>query len=154
MVEKNRTSLMIDKVEKVELAAIDDLRKNIEKSYKLFTEAEKIIQNYDKKINNLFEKAKKLRGTLNNNLKVVEKDAKIEELKVELEATELKPGTVHTVQTLAAAEPGFNEGGIRWVIFQHKSKLVDEGAIFFVGKKLLIDRDRYVSLLKEGGLTA
>jgi hypothetical protein len=63
-------------------------------------------------------------------------------------------GTVHTVQTLAAAGPGFNEGGIRWVIFQHKSKLVDEGAIFFVGKKLLIDRDRYVSLLKDGGLAA
>jgi hypothetical protein len=65
-----------------------------------------------------------------------------------------KPGTVHTVQTLAAAEPGLNEGGIRWTIFQHKSKSVDEGAIFFVGKKLLIDRDRFLSLLKEGGLVA
>jgi len=76
LITEKKTSLMIDKVEKVELAAIDDLRKNIEKSYKLFTEADKIIQNNDKKINNLFEKAKKLRGTLNNNLKVVEKDAK------------------------------------------------------------------------------
>ena len=66
----------------------------------------------------------------------------------------IKHGNIHSVQTLAAAEPGLNEGGIRWTIFQHKSKLVDEGAIFFVGKKLLIDRDRYVSLLKEGGLTA
>ena len=73
---------------------------------------------------------------------------------MEPEVSILKPGTVHTVQTLAAAEPGFNEGGIRWTIFQHKSKLVDEGAIFFVGKKLLIDRDRYVSLLKDGGLAA
>jgi len=71
---------------------------------------------------------------------------------MELEITELKPGTVHTVQTLAATEPGFNEGGLRWTIFQHKSKLVDAGAIFFVGKKLLTDRDRYVSLLKDGGL--
>ncbi len=71
---------------------------------------------------------------------------------MESEVSELKPGTVHTVQTLAAAEPGFNEGGIRWTIFQHKSKLVDAGAIFFVVKKLLIDRDRYVSLLKDGGL--
>ena len=68
------------------------------------------------------------------------------ELIMELEVNGLKPGTVHTVQTLAAAEPGLNEGGIRWTIFQHKSKLVDEGAIFYVGKKLLIDRDRYVSL--------
>jgi hypothetical protein len=73
---------------------------------------------------------------------------------VEPKISELKPGAVHTVQTLAAAEPGFNEGGIRWTIFQHKSKLVDSGAIFYVGKKLLIDRDRYVSALKEGGLAA
>ncbi len=71
---------------------------------------------------------------------------------MESENSELKPGTVHTVQTLAATEPGFNEGGLRWTIFQHKSKLVDAGAIFFVGKKLLIDRDRYVSLLKDGRL--
>ena len=73
---------------------------------------------------------------------------------MECENSELNPGTIHTVQTLAAAEPGLNEGGIRWTIFQHKSKLVDVGAIFFVGKKLLIDRDRYVSLLKDGGLAA
>jgi hypothetical protein len=73
---------------------------------------------------------------------------------MESQVSETTPGTVHTVQTLAAAEPGLNEGGIRWTIFQHKSKLVDEGAIFFVGKKLLIDRDRFVSLLKEGGLVA
>jgi hypothetical protein len=67
------------------------------------------------------------------------------------EVSELKLGTVHTVHTLAVAEPGFNEGGIRWTIFQHKSKLVDAGAIFYVGKKLFIDRNRYVSLLKDGG---
>ena len=73
---------------------------------------------------------------------------------MESEVSELKPGAVHTVQTLAAAEPGLNEGGIRWTIFQHKSKLVDAGAIFFVGKKLLIDRDRFVSYLKDGRLAA
>ena len=73
---------------------------------------------------------------------------------MESEVSELKPGTVHSVQTLAAAEPGLNEGGIRWTIFQHKSKLLDAGAIFFVGKKLLIDRDRYVSFLKDGRLAA
>ena len=72
---------------------------------------------------------------------------------MEPQVSATKSGTVHTVQTLAAAEPGLNEGGIRWTIFQHKSKLVDAGAIFFVGKKLLIDRDRYVSVLKDGGLS-
>ena len=73
---------------------------------------------------------------------------------MELEVSEIKPGIVHTVQTLAAGDPGLNEGGIRWIIFQHKSKLVEEGAIFFVGKKLLIDRDRFVDVLKEGRLAA
>jgi len=73
---------------------------------------------------------------------------------VESHFPEPKPGTVHTVQTLAATEPGFNEGGLRWTIFQHKSKLVDAGAIFFVGKKLLIDRDRYVNFLREGRVAA
>ena len=65
---------------------------------------------------------------------------------------DLKICRLHTVKTLAETEPGFNEGGIRWTIFQHKSKLVDAGAIFFVGKKLLIDRDLYVSFLKSGGI--
>ena len=73
---------------------------------------------------------------------------------MESEISAPKPGDIHTVQTLALADPGFNEGGIRWTIFQHKSKLIEAGAIFYVGKKLLIDRDRYVSILKDGGLSA
>jgi hypothetical protein len=73
---------------------------------------------------------------------------------MEAEVSGSTPGAVHTVQTLAATEPGLNEGGIRWTIFQHKSRLIDEGAIFYVGKKLLIDRDRYVGILKDGGLAA
>jgi len=59
-------------------------------------------------------------------------------------------GQIHTVQTLAASEPALNEGGIRWTIFQHKSDLLAAGAIFYSGKKLMIDRDRYISFLKEG----
>ena len=73
---------------------------------------------------------------------------------METDVSEIKPGPVHTVSSLAAAEPGLNEGGIRWTIFQHKSKLVDAGAIFFVGKKLLIDRDRYVNFLRGGRVAA
>ncbi len=73
---------------------------------------------------------------------------------MEPQVSEMKPGTVHTVQTLAAAEPGFNEGGIRWVVFQNKTALIDAGAIFFAGKKLLIDRDRYVSFLRDGRVAA
>ncbi len=59
-------------------------------------------------------------------------------------------GQVHTVQTLADTEPAFNEGGIRWTIFQHKQDLIDYGAIFYSGKKLLIDREKYIEYLKAG----
>ena len=73
---------------------------------------------------------------------------------MESEVSELNPGTVHTVQTLATAEPGLNEGGIRWTIFQHKDELLEARAIFYSGRKLLIDRDRYVSFLREGRVAA
>ncbi|NCF35852.1 MAG: hypothetical protein GWP56_05615 [Gammaproteobacteria bacterium] len=59
-------------------------------------------------------------------------------------------GQVHTVQTLANTEPAFSEGGIRWLIFQHKQDLIDYGAIFYSGKKLLIDREKYIEYLKAG----
>ena len=63
-------------------------------------------------------------------------------------------GSIHSVQTLAAAEPAFNEGGIRWTIFQHKQDLIDCGAIFYSGKKLLIDRNRFISFLQNGRTAA
>jgi len=59
-------------------------------------------------------------------------------------------GPIHSVQTLASSEPALNEGGIRWTIFQHKEELIEYGAIFFNGKKLMIDRDRFIGFLKEG----
>ena len=66
-------------------------------------------------------------------------------------ADKLAPhGEVHTVQTLAQAEPAFNEGGIRWTIFQHKNDLLEAGAIFYNGRKLLIDRDRYIACMRLG----
>ena len=66
-------------------------------------------------------------------------------------AEKIEPqGQVHTVQTLAYAEPAFNEGGIRWTIFQHKDELLEAGAIFYNGRKLLIDRDRYIACMRLG----
>ena len=61
------------------------------------------------------------------------------------------PSQIHTVQTLADTEPAFSAGGIRWTIFQFKEKLIESEAIFYSGKKLLIDRDRFISFIKEGG---
>ncbi|MBT4860354.1 MAG: hypothetical protein HON46_06065 [Gammaproteobacteria bacterium] len=59
-------------------------------------------------------------------------------------------GQIHTVQTLSNTEPALNKGGIRWTIHQHKEKLLESGAIFYTGRKLLIDRDIFISALKEG----
>ena len=63
-----------------------------------------------------------------------------------------KSGDIHSVQSFAAREPAFTEASIRWTIFRHKLELIELGAIFFVGKKLLIDRDRYIEVLKAGRL--
>ncbi len=59
-------------------------------------------------------------------------------------------GEVHTVQSLAKAEPAFPEGSTRWIIHQHRDKLLAAGAIFYNGRKLLIDRDCFISVIKEG----
>lgn len=59
-------------------------------------------------------------------------------------------GQIDTVQSLALEVNGFNEGGIRWVIFRHRDKLEEAGAIFYMGKKLLIDRNRFITRVKEG----
>jgi len=63
-------------------------------------------------------------------------------------------GQIDTVQSLANDVNALNEGGIRWTIFQHKDELREAGAIFYSGRKLLIDRDRYVSFLREGRVAA
>lgn len=59
-------------------------------------------------------------------------------------------GQIDTVQSLADQINALNEGGIRWIVFQRKQELIDYGAIFYSGKKLLIDRDRFISFLKAG----
>ena len=63
-------------------------------------------------------------------------------------------GQIDTVQSLANDVNALNEGGIRWTIFQHKDELIEAGAIFYSGRKLLIDRNRYVSFLREGRVSA
>ena len=73
---------------------------------------------------------------------------------MEPQVSEIKPGPVHTVASLAAAEEAFPEGSTRWIIFQHKDALKEAGAIFYVGKKLLIDRDRFIAFLQGGRAAA
>ena len=73
---------------------------------------------------------------------------------MEPKVSDTKIGTVHTVQSLAATDPAFNEGGLRWDIHQNRDELLEAGAIFYIGKKLAIDRDRYISHHKNKRATA
>jgi len=57
-------------------------------------------------------------------------------------------GQLHSVGSLANLEPALTEGGIRWTIFQFKDDLIAAGAIFYSGRKLMIDRDCFISFLK------
>ena len=58
-------------------------------------------------------------------------------------------GQIDTVESLADAVNAFNQGGIRWTIFQHKQDLIEYGAIFYNGKKLLIDREKFIEYFVE-----
>lgn len=49
-----------------------------------------------------------------------------------------------TVPQFSQKHPAFPEGGLRWQIFNSKTNGLDQaGAILRVGRKVLIDEDRY-----------
>ena len=49
-----------------------------------------------------------------------------------------------TVQQFADENPAFSESGLRWQIFNEtKNGLKKAGAIIRIGRKVLIDSDRY-----------
>ncbi len=52
--------------------------------------------------------------------------------------------TLSTVRQLVERHPAFNEGGVRWAIFNEQTNgLAESGAILRVGRKVLIDEDRW-----------
>ena len=56
--------------------------------------------------------------------------------------------TLLTVKQLAEKPPAFPQGGIRWQLFNEKQNgLAESGAIIRVGRKVLIDEDRYFGWL-------
>jgi len=69
---------------------------------------------------------------------------------MQAEETFALTGQIDSVQSLANDVNALNEGGIRWTIFQHKDELLEAGAIFYNGRKLLIDRDRYIACMRSG----
>ena len=56
--------------------------------------------------------------------------------------------TLLTVKQLAEKHPAFPQGGIRWQLFNEKQNgLAESGAVIRVGRKVLIDEDRYFAWL-------
>lgn len=59
-----------------------------------------------------------------------------------------KPLCLLTVEQMAAEQPGLSVGGIRWDLFhREKNGLAASGAVIRRGRRLLLDRDRYLDWL-------
>ncbi len=69
---------------------------------------------------------------------------------MKLDVSEYTPGTQHSLKTFVDIEDAYTEGGVRWIIFQHKDKLIEKGAIYYVGRKIVIDSPKFISCMKEG----
>lgn len=61
-----------------------------------------------------------------------------------------------TVHQFSQKHPAFTEGGLRWMIFNSKVNGLDQaGAILRIGRKVLIDDDRFFACLdKQSGIQA
>ena len=55
------------------------------------------------------------------------------------ENSKYTPGTQHSLKTFVDTEEAYTEGSVRWIVFQHKETLIRKGAIYFVGRKMVID---------------
>lgn len=52
---------------------------------------------------------------------------------------------LQTVKQFCAANPAFAVGGVRWQIFNEKQNgLAESGAIVRMGRKVLIDEDKFL----------
>ena len=69
------------------------------------------------------------------------------------EIYEYTPGTQHSLKTFVDTEEAYTEGSVRWIVFRHKEALLRKGAIYFVGRKIVIDSSKFIACMK-GGLAA
>ena len=55
---------------------------------------------------------------------------------------------VSTVKQFCVRNPAFTEGGVRWQIFNEETNgLAESGAIIRMGRRVLIDEDRFFDWL-------
>ncbi len=62
-----------------------------------------------------------------------------------------------TVSQFCTDNPAFTEGGLRWLIFhEHANGLAESGAIVRIGRKVLIDSDKFFAwvMAQSGGAAA
>ncbi len=67
-----------------------------------------------------------------------------------LEVEQLDQLTIDSVKSLAQSQPGLTESSIRWDLHRDGDELVAFGAVFRNGRRVLIDRYKYLQWLKSG----
>lgn len=60
-----------------------------------------------------------------------------------------------TVRQLAEAQPAFSESSLRWLLFNaHTNGLDDSGAIVRIGRRVLIDVDKFGVWIERANLVS
>ena len=55
---------------------------------------------------------------------------------------------VYTVKQFSARNPAFSEGSLRWLLFNSRENKLD-AAVVRVGRRVLIDEDRFFAWIEE-----
>lgn len=58
-----------------------------------------------------------------------------------------RPPRVYTVKQFSARNPAFSEGSLRWLLFNARENKLD-AAVVRVGRRVLIDEDRFFAWLE------
>ena len=59
-----------------------------------------------------------------------------------------RPPRVYTVKQFSARNPAFSEGSLRWLLFNSRENKLD-AAVVRVGRRVLIDEDRFFAWVEE-----
>ncbi len=63
-------------------------------------------------------------------------------------AQHLAPRRLHTVRQFCQAHPAFTPGSLRWLLFHRQTNGL-ERAVVHIGRRLLIDEDRFFAWVDE-----
>lgn len=63
----------------------------------------------------------------------------------------MSESTLLTVSQFAARNPAFSTGGLRSLLFYRGADALKAGAVCRFGKRILIDEERFLAWVREGG---